>query len=130
MAQTTRVFSDIDLNFTDHPVTKDITLKYDVDAIKNSVMNLLMTRNYERPFHSEIGSPIRRLLFEMNGPMFVVMLERAIVDVITNFEPRVNIIDLTVDDSIDAHEVYITLVFTIVNTQLPITLDFTLQRTR
>lgn len=130
MARNTRIFSDLDLNFTAHPVTGDITRRYDDNAIKQSVKNLLLTRNFERPFHSEIGSPIRQLLFDNPGPLFNVMLQRAVIDVINNFEPRVNIIDVKVDDYSDANEVYVTLEFTIVNTERPITLDLALERTR
>lgn len=130
MARNTRIFSDIDLNFTAHPVTKDITRRYDENAIKASVKNLLLTRNFERPFHSEIGSPIRALMFELPGPMFDVMLQRAIIDVINNFEPRVEIIDVLVNDASDQNAVYVTLEFKIVNTERPITLDLVLERTR
>ena len=130
MARNTRIFSDLDLTFTAHPVTGDITRRYDENAIKQSVKNLLLTRNFERPFHSEIGSPIRQLLFDNPGPMFNVMLQRAVIDVINNFEPRVNIIDVRVDDYSDANEVYVTLEFTIVNTERPITLELALERTR
>lgn len=130
MSRNTRIFSDLDFNFTKHPVTGDITSRYDENAIKQSVKNLLMTGHFERPFHSEIGSPIRQMLFEQPGPMFGVMLKRTIIDVINNFEPRVNILEVNVDDSLDANEVYITILFTIVNTERPITLEFALERTR
>lgn len=130
MARSTRLFSDIDLNFTAHPVTKDITRRFDENAIKASVKNLLLTRNFERPFHSEIGSPIRALLFELPGPMFDVMMQRAIIDVINNFEPRVEIIDVRVNDASDLNAVYVTLEFKIVNTERPITLDLALERAR
>jgi len=130
MARNIRIFSDLDLNFTKHPVTRDITRRYDDNAIKQSIKNLLLTRNFERPFHSEIGSPIRAMLFELPGPMFTNMLQRAIIDVINNFEPRVEILDVRIDDSVDANSVYITLEFKIVNTERPITLDLALERTR
>ena len=130
MARSTRLFSDIDLNFTAHPVTKDITRRFDENAIKASLRNLLLTRNFERPFHSEIGSPIRALMFELPGPMFDVMLQRAIIDVINNFEPRIEIIDVLVNDASDLNAVYVTLEFKIVNTERPITLDLALERTR
>ena len=130
MARNTRTFSDIDLNFTAHPVTKDITRRFDENAIKQSIKNLLLTRNFERPFHSEIGSPIRQLLFEPVGPMFVVMMKRAIADVINNFEPRVQVLDVQVNDSIDANAVYVTLEYKILNTERPLTLEFALERTR
>jgi phage baseplate assembly protein W len=130
MARNTRIFSDLDINFTVHPVNKDISRKYDDNAIKQSIKNLLLTRNFERPFHSEIGSPIRAMLFELPGPMFTVMLQRAVIDVINNFEPRVEVLDVRVNDSIDTNAVYITLEFKIVNTERPITLDLALERTR
>ena len=130
MARSTRLFSDIDLNFTAHPVTKDITRRFDENAIKASLRNLLLTRNFERPFHSEIGSPIRALMFELPGPMFDVMLQRAIIDVINNFEPRIEIIDVLVNDASDLNAVYVTVEFKIVNTERPITLDLALERTR
>jgi phage baseplate assembly protein W len=130
MARNTRIFSDLDLNFTAHPVNKDISRRYDDNAIKQSIKNLLLTRNFERPFHSEIGSPIRAMLFELPGPMFTVMLQRAVIDVINNFEPRVEVLDVRVNDSIDTNAVYITLEFKIVNTERPITLDLALERTR
>ena len=130
MARNTRIFSDLDLNFTVHPVSKDISRKYDENAIKQSIKNLLLTRNFERPFHSEIGSPIRAMLFELPGPMFTVMLQRAVIDVINNFEPRVEVLDVRINDSIDTNAVYITLEFKIVNTERPITLDLALERTR
>jgi phage baseplate assembly protein W len=130
MARNTRIFSDLDLNFTAHPVNKDISRKYDDNAIKQSIKNLLLTRNFERPFHSEIGSPIRALLFELPGPMFKVMLQRSIINVINNFEPRVEVLDVRVNDSVDANAVYITIEFKIVNTERPITLDLALERTR
>jgi len=130
MARNTRLFSDLDFNFTAHPVTKDITRRYDENAIRQSLKNLLLTRNFERPFHSEIGSPIRTLLFDSVGPMFNVMMKRAIVDVINNFEPRIDLIDVLVNDYSDANSVYITIEFKIVNTERPITVEFALERTR
>jgi phage baseplate assembly protein W len=130
MARNTRIFSDLDLNFAAHPVTGDIIRRFDENAIKQSLKNLLLTRNFERPFHSEIGSPIRALMFEPAGPMFSVMLERSILDVITNFEPRVEVTSVTVDDYSDANAVGVSIEFKIVNTERPITLDIALERTR
>ena len=130
MAKITRTFTDLDLNFTAHPVTGDVAFRYDENAIKTSLKNLLLTSNYERPFHSEIGSQIRALMFELPGPMFKVMMKRAIIDVINNFEPRVSLIDVIVDGETDQNEVYVTVEFKIVNTERPITLDIALERTR
>ena len=130
MARNTRTFSDLDLNFTAHPVTKDIVRKYDEEAIKAAVKNLVLTQNYERPFHSEIGSQIRGLLFEPATPMLNVMLKRAITDTIINFEPRVRLDDVLVTVSPDNNEVYVSIQFTIINTTRPVTVDLILTRTR
>lgn len=130
MARNTRTFSDLDLNFTAHPVTKDIVRKYDEQAIKASVKNLVLTQNYERPFHSEIGSQIRGLLFEPATPMLNIMLKRAITDTIINFEPRVKLDEVLVTLSPDNNEVYVSIYFTIINTVRPLQVDLILTRTR
>ena len=130
MARNTRTFSDLDLNFTKHPVTKDVVRKYDEEAIKQSVKNLVMTQNYERPFHSEIGSQIRGLLFEPATPMLSALLKRAITDTIINFEPRVRLIDVIVRLAADSNLVSVSVEFSIVNTVRPINVNMTLTRTR
>jgi phage baseplate assembly protein W len=130
MARNTRTFADLDLNFTRHPVTHDIVRKFDEEAIKASVKNLVLTQNYERPFHSEIGSQIRGLLFEPATPMLNVMLKRAITDTIINFEPRVKLNDVLVTVSPDNNEVYVSIQYMIVNTTRPQTVDLILTRTR
>jgi len=130
MAKNTRIFSDLDFNFTLNPVTHDVTRRYDEDAVKTALKNLILTGNFERPFHSEIGSPIGKLLFEPATPMLGAMLKRAIGDTINSFEPRVNITDIVVVTNPDDYSIDVSVEFTIVNTTAPITLDLTLQRTR
>jgi phage baseplate assembly protein W len=130
MTKNTRIFSDLDLNFTLNPVTHDVSRRYDEDAVKMSLKNLILTNNFERPFHSEIGSPIKKLLFEPATPMLGAMLKRVITDTITSFEPRVNLIDIIVVTNEDDYSIDVSIEFTILNTTAPITLDLTLQRTR
>jgi phage baseplate assembly protein W len=130
MARNTRTFSDLDLNFTAHPVTKDITRRFDENAIKTSLRNLILTSNYERPFHSEIGSPIKRLLFEPATPMTQVMIKKAVEDTVINFEPRVQLLEVDVNVSGDNNSVYVSIYFKIVNTERPLSLDLVLERTR
>lgn len=125
-----RTFSDLDLNFTAHPVTGDVARLYDENAIKRSVRNLLQTNNFERPFHSEIGSQIRALLFEPASPILNTMLKRVITDTITTFEPRVVVNSVTVSSNQDNNSLNVTLVFTIINTVNPVTMNVVLQRTR
>ena len=130
MARNTRTFSDLDLNFTKHPVTKDVVRKFDDDAIKASVKNLILTQNFERPFHSDIGSQIRGLLFEPATPMLNILLKRVITDTITNYEPRVSLNEVGITFSPDGHEIYVRIYFTIINTTRPLTVDLILTRTR
>ena len=130
MARNTRTFTDIDLNFTAHPVTGDVTRKYDEASIKQSVKNLILTQNYERPFHSEIGSQVRAVLFEPVSPMTTMVLQRSIEDVINNFEPRVTLTSVNVSPNIDNNAYNISIYFKIINTETPTTVDLTLKRTR
>lgn len=130
MARNTRTFSDLDLNFTAHPLTGDVVRKYDEEAIKQAVKTLVLTSNYERPFHSDVGSQLRGLLFEPITPMLNMLIKRAIIDVITNHEPRVRLTEVLVRFSPDQHDVYVSIEFTIVNTVRPIQIDLVLTRTR
>lgn len=130
MPKNTRTFSDIDLNFTAHPVTGDIVKRYDDAAIKQSVKNLILTQNYERPFHSEIGSNLRGLLFEPASPITARLIEKTIQQTILNFEPRVVLNGVVAQFSPDNNSVYVTVSYTIVNTTTPQTINLTLERTR
>jgi len=130
MARNSRTFSDLDLNFIANPVTGDISKKFDDNAIKQSIKNLVMTNHYEKPFHPEIGSQVQSLLFEPFSPLLQAMLERAIVNTISNFEPRVQLLGVTVKLNPNNHTVYVNIVFRIINTERPLTVDLTLQRTR
>jgi phage baseplate assembly protein W len=130
MTRKTRNFSDLDLNFTAHPVTADVSRRFDENAIKTSLRNLILTNNFERPFHSEIGTPVRSMLFEPFSAMLSSNIERAIFDAVSAFEPRVNLDNVEVRASPDENSVTITLTYRVLNTLRPITLDISLERTR
>lgn len=130
MAINTRIFSDLDFNFTAHPVTKDLTRRYNENAIKTALKNLILTSNFERPFHSEIGSPIRRMLFEPATPLLAASLKQAVINTINNYEPRVELTNVAVTVDEDSYTVGISIEFRIINTTRPLTLDLTLERTR
>ena len=89
--RSSRVYKDLNLNFTVNPVTSDVTTVTDVIAVKRSVRNLLLTNHYDRPFHPEIGSNIQSLLFENFGPITGNQLSRQIEEVIGNYEPRARV---------------------------------------
>ena len=89
--RSSRVYKDLNLNFSINPVTGDVTTLTDVNAVKRSVRNLLLTNHYDRPFHPEIGSNVQALLFENFGPITGNQLTRTIEEMIANFEPRARV---------------------------------------
>ena len=89
--RSSRVYKDLNLNFNINPVTSDVTNVTDVNAVKRSVRNLLLTNHYDRPFHPEIGSNVTALLFENFGPITGNQLARQIEEMIANFEPRARV---------------------------------------
>lgn len=125
-----RVFRDLDLNFNVHPVKKDVTKHINEFAIINSVKNLISTNFYEKPFRPEIGSSVRRLLFENVDPLIGSQLERAIAETILNYEPRVSVTNVRAQPSPDENLYAVSLTFTIINLPNPITIDFFLERIR
>lgn len=128
--RNTRKFSDLDLNFIAHPISGDVSKKFDEYAINQSVKNLILTNHYERPFHPEIGSQISGLLFENWTPVLQSVMRQSIINTITNFEPRVQLIDVVIYDRSDNNAVDVSITYKIVNTETPVTLDITLNRTR
>ena len=130
MPSSTRQFAALDLNFTPHPVTGDVGFKKDENAIKQAVKNLVLTQNFERPFHSEIGSSLRSLLFEPATPMTKEILRKTISDTITNFEPRVELIGVDINYTLDDTAVDVRVRFKVINTFTPIDVNLTLERTR
>jgi phage baseplate assembly protein W len=128
--RNTRQYSDLNLLFTTNQDTLDITKKYDDEAVKTSLKNLIQTKNYERPFHPEIGCQIFSLLFENFTPITKQVMKRTIFDVIEKFEPRVTVLDVKVRDRIDANDISIELVYRLNNSDRPITLNTAISRVR
>ena len=89
--RSSRIYKDLNLNFSANPVTGDVTNVTDVNAVKRSVRNLLLTNHYDKPFHPEIGSNVTALLFENFGPITGNQLSRTIEELISNFEPRARV---------------------------------------
>jgi phage baseplate assembly protein W len=128
--QSSRGFKDLDLNFTIHPVRKDINTHKNEYAIINSVKNLILTNHYERPFRPQIGSSIRRLLFENIDTIIAAQLERAVVETIENFEPRAKINQINAIADPDNNGYKLRLEFFVINSVDPITINFFLERIR
>ena len=125
-----RFYRDIDLAFAVNPFTKDVYVKTNEEAVKTAIKNLVLTQNYERPFHPEIGSPVYGLLFEPFTPLIKNTLEKVISQVITNYEPRATLLGVTVDDNPDQNSLDVQIDFRINNIERPITVNVNLQRTR
>ena len=128
--RVTRIYSDLDLDFMRNHTTSDLTKLEDVEAVKRSVKNLIQTNHYERPFHPEIGSDVRALLFENMTPLTALNLQRKIEEVLNNFEPRAKITQILADPDIDRNGYKLTIKFYVIGIQNPITVETFLERLR
>ena len=125
-----RKFSDIDLSFTRNLVTSDVVQIEDVIAVKRAVRNLVQTNFYERPFNPELGCGVRELLFEPFTPMTKVFLERKIEEVLINYEPRVEVQNIAVDDDQDRNRLVVDIYFYVIGVPGPQVVQTFLQRVR
>jgi phage baseplate assembly protein W len=130
MATLSKIYSDIDFTFTKKPVTGDVALSFDDQAVTRSVRNLLSTRNYERPFNPDLGSSMDALLFENISPLTANSIKNEISRMIGNYEPRANIKDVVVSSDPDKNAYNVTLSFYIENATLPTTVTLLLERNR
>jgi phage baseplate assembly protein W len=131
MATTlTKLYSDLDFSFTKTPGRNDIALSYDDMAVVRAVRYLLLTKHYERPFQPNLGSGIEQLLFEPISPITAATLKTEIESVITNHEPRVNLVQVTIDEDIDRNAYSITIEFYIGNNVQTTSVNLILERTR
>ena len=127
---STRNFKDLDLNFAIHPIRKDINVHKAEYAVINSIKNLILTNHFERPFQPEIGSNIRRFLFEPVDSIVAAQIEREIEETINNFEPRASISSITAISAPDENGYKLSLEFFVINNPDPITINFFLERIR
>ena len=111
-----RQYTDLDLFFGRKSVSKDINKVTDIQAVKRSIRNLVLTNHYEKPFHPEIGSGVRDILFEPMTPLTAHILTRKIEDVIENFEPRARLVGVAAMPNLDRNEYECTVTFYVVNT--------------
>lgn len=125
-----RQFKDIDLNFTAHPVTGDIVKKTDVNAVKQSISNLVSTRHYESLFDPALGSNIHALLFENLTEIVKFTIEEELKVLIRNFEPRAEILNVIINEQPDTNTIEASIIFTIINITEPQTLNLLLERVR
>ena len=110
-----RQYTDLDLFFSKKATSKDISKVTDIQAVKRSVRNLILTNHYEKPFHPEIGSGVRGILFELMTPITAHVLTQQIELVIENFEPRAKLISVRAQPNLDRNEYECTIEFFVVN---------------
>ena len=130
ISSTSRQYKYLDLNFLIHPVRKDINKHKDEMAVINSIKNLMMTNHYERPFQPDLGSNVRRLLFENLDKITAISMDREIRQVVQNYEPRAQIKTLDILPDMDNNGFSVRMEFYIMNMTDPVTINFFLERVR
>jgi hypothetical protein len=128
--RATRIYKDIDLDFGRNTVTNDVNSLTDVEAVKRSVRNLINTNHFERPFHPEIGSDVRAMLFEPMTPLTALNLQRKVAEVLQNFEPRINLQQVLATPDIDRNSYNLKIMFYVVGVVGDITVETILERLR
>ena len=116
ISRNVRQWTDLDLFFGKKATSKDINKVTDIQAVKRSIRNLVLLNHYEKPFHPEIGSGVRDMLFEPMTPITANILARKIEDVIENFEPRAKLVGVRAQPNLDRNEYEVTIEFYVINT--------------
>ena len=127
---STKRYADIDFRFKPHPVTGDVTIKYDSDAITRAVRNIVLTNFYERPFKPSLGSSIRNKHIELSTDRKVNRMAKKVQKVIEDFEPRVENVKVLLGDVSDRNELNVTIFYNIKNSAQTQEMDFTVNRAR
>ena len=115
ITRNVRQYTDLDLFFGKKSSNSDIQDITDVKAVKRSIRNLVLLNHYEKPFHPEIASGVRDMLFELMTPITATILARKIEDVIQNFEPRARLVSVTALPNLDRNEYEVSIEFYVVN---------------
>ena len=123
-------YKDLDLDFGRNAVTNDVNKLTDVEVVKRSVRNLINTSHFERPFHPELGSSIRAMLFEPITPMTALMLQRRVQEVLVNFEPRIRLVQIVANPNIDNNSYDLRIYFYVVGSNELVEVQSFLERLR
>ena len=114
--RSVRRYTDLDLFFGKKSSNSDVGDVVDIQAVKRSIRNLVLTNIYEKPFHPEIASGVRGMLFELMTPLTALILSKQVEDVIINFEPRARLIGVTTLPDLDRNIYEVSIEFYVVNT--------------
>ena len=128
--RSARIFKDLNLDFQQNAATKDIQKLTDVEAVKRSVRNLISTNHYEKPFHPEIGSNLRAMLFELMSPQMNHVISKQIENLINNYEPRCRLVQVFTQPMIDRNGYSVQISFYVQNYPNPVVVESFLERLR
>ena len=128
--RSARIYKDLNLDFQQNSATKDIQKLLDVESVKRSVRNLINLNYYEKPFHPEIGSNLRGLLFENITPQISHYMGKQIELLIKNYEPRCKMVEVVNRPNIERNGYSVSVSFYVVNTPTPIQVETFLERLR
>ena len=131
VTRISRSFKDISLSFVPHPVTNDLKVLKNTDAIRRSIRNIVQTIPTERFFNPLLGSDVYRSLFDFVDFGTASNIQAQIEIAVDNFEPRVNNVRVLVDPQPDLNEFEVTVFFDIIGQQFPTQeFSFLLEATR
>ena len=128
--RSVRIYKDLNLDFQQNTATKDIQKITDVEAVKRAVRNLISLNHYEKPFHPEIGSNLRAMLFENMTPQMNHLIGKQIELLIANYEPRAQLVTVRTTPLFDRNAYAVTINFQVVNITEPIIVEKLLERLR
>jgi len=128
--KSVKIFKDLNLDFQQNAATKDIQKIEDVESVKRSVRNLVSLNYYEKPFHPEIGSNIRGLLFEQITPQISHYIGKQLELLIRNYEPRCRLVNVENMPDLDKNGYSVSVSFYVVNVSNPVVVETFLERLR
>ena len=128
--RSSRIYKDLNLDFQQNTATKDIQKMLDVEAVKRSVRNLINLNHYDKPFHPEIGSNLRAMLFELITPQMSHAIQKEIGLLIENFEKRAKLVQVATKPQFDRNAYAATISFYVQNYPDPVIVESFLERLR
>ena len=128
--KSTKIYKDLNLDFSQNIATKDIQKVLDIESVKRSVRNLINLNHYEKPFHPEIGSNLRALLFENITPQISHYIAKQIELLIRNYEPRCRLVEVVNKPDLRKNGYSVSISFYVINTPNPVQVETFLERLR
>ena len=125
-----QVYRDLNLDFQQNSATKDIHKMVDIESVKRSVRNLINLNHYEKPFHPEIGSNLRAMLFENITPQMSHAIQKEISLLLENFEPRAKLVQVSTMPEFDKNAYSATISFYVQNSPDRVVVESFLERIR